>query len=73
METATNRIHLRIEGMHCDSCVRRVRKLLEMAGASEVHQVEIGSADFSVGAEGPDASVFTTALENAGFQTAVQQ
>ena len=73
METASERIRLRIDGMHCDGCVRRVRKLLEMAGASEVHSVEIGSAELTVPPEVPTAAVFTEALENAGFQATIQQ
>ena len=73
MESPDQRIRLRIDGMHCDGCVRRVRKLLEMAGAREVHSVEIGSAELSVTPDGPSAAVFTEALENAGFQAGVQQ
>lgn len=73
MESSDHRIRLRIDGMHCDGCVRRVRKLLEMAGVSEVHSVEIGSAELSVAPDGPSAAVLTETLENAGFQAAVQQ
>lgn len=73
MEKRGERIRLQIEGMHCDGCVRRVRKLLEMAGASEVHGVAVGSAEFSVPPEGPPAAVFAKALEDAGFHAHVAQ
>lgn len=73
MEKQDERIRLQIEGMHCDGCVRRVRKLLEMAGASEVHGVTVGSAEISVTPEGPSATAFTKALEDAGFHAHVQQ
>jgi hypothetical protein len=43
-----------------------------MAGAGEVHNVEIGSAELSVTSNSPSAAVFIEALENAGFQAAVQ-
>ncbi|MDZ7638158.1 MAG: heavy metal-associated domain-containing protein [Bryobacterales bacterium] len=67
MESKSRPILLEIDGMHCDGCVRRVRKLLEMAGAAEVDQVEIGSARISVRMDGPDAAVFVEALNEAGF------
>lgn len=73
MGATSERIRLRIEGMHCDGCVRRVHKLLEMAGAREVQSVEIGSAELSVAQGGPSAAVFTKALEDAGFQATAQE
>ncbi len=73
MENQNERVRLQIDGMHCDGCVRRVRKLLEMAGASEVHGVAVGSAEFSVTPDGPPPAAFTKALEEAGFHAKVQQ
>ena len=72
MSTEDDTIRLRVDGMHCDGCVRRVRKLLEMAGAREVNSVEIGSAEFSVAPGGPPVAEFTKALEDAGFQATVR-
>lgn len=72
MESPSERIRLRIEGMHCDGCVRRVRKLLEMAGVREVHGVEIGSAEFSASPDGPSAGMIVKALEDAGYQATVR-
>ena len=34
MASETRRVTITIEGMHCDGCVRRVRKLIEMTGAT---------------------------------------
>ncbi|MEO8097890.1 MAG: heavy metal-associated domain-containing protein [Acidobacteriota bacterium] len=33
-----------IQGMHCDACVRRVRKALENVPGVEVQDVTVGSA-----------------------------
>lgn len=73
MENTTDRIHLRIDGMHCDACVRRVRMMLQRAGATEIHDVEVGSADFSVDSGEAGAKPFIEALENGGFQASVEQ
>jgi len=35
---------LSIEGMHCDACVRRVRKALESVEGIQVEDVKVGSA-----------------------------
>lgn len=72
MATDTRRVMVEIEGMHCDGCVRRVRKLIEMAGATEVHTVEIGSADFTLPAEGADAAAVAASLNDAGFRATVK-
>ncbi len=42
---------LAIDGMHCDGCVRRVKKILERAGAKNVTEVTIGSATLDASAE----------------------
>lgn len=57
--------------MHCDGCVRRVRKLLEMAGVAEVHTVAIGSAEFTLPPEGVDAATVAATLNDAGFAATV--
>jgi copper chaperone CopZ len=35
---------VQIEGMHCDACVRRVRKAIEKVEGTEIKSVEVGSA-----------------------------
>jgi copper chaperone len=65
-------ISLRIAGMMCGGCVRRVRSLLEQAGAAKVEHVEIGSAVVTLNdAERPTALV--SAVEEAGYTVQVEQ
>jgi copper chaperone len=54
-----------IEGMHCEACVRRVRKALEKAGA-RVESVEIGSA--AVAIDGEQEKVVLAAVRDAGYE-----
>jgi copper chaperone CopZ len=72
MANEHRRVKIAIDGMHCDGCVRRVRSLIEMAGAEEVHTVAIGSAEFTLPAEGADAAAVTASLNDAGFSAAVK-
>lgn len=62
-------IELSIQGMHCDGCVRRVKKILEKAGAP-VADVSVGSAKLEGSAE--DAQKAVSALVEAGYATAVR-
>lgn len=48
--------------MHCDACVRRVRKALETAGVT-VKSVEVGSAQV----EG-DVAAAEAAIRKAGYE-----
>ena len=55
-----------IEGMHCDACVRRVRKALESLPDTKVDSVAVGSAHVTV-----DPSRETSVLEairKAGYE-----
>jgi len=58
-------MRLAIEGMHCEACVKRVRKAIEQVGGARVEKVEIGSAAVAV-----DPAAETSVLEavrNAGY------
>ena len=59
-------VELSIQGMHCDGCVRRVKKILERAG-TPVTDVSIGSAKLDGSAE--DAQKAAAALVEAGYAT----
>jgi copper chaperone len=62
---------LRIENMHCDACVRRVRQALEKVEGVQVDDVHVGGARV----ETPDtlpASALVGAVENAGYPAAVE-
>jgi copper chaperone CopZ len=58
-------IELKVEGMHCQACVRRVQKALEKAVGVEVIEVTVGQ----VRARG-DRSQVEDAVTKAGFSVA---
>jgi len=55
-----------IEGMHCDACVRRVRKALEKIDGVTVEDVTVGSATVTGGESQKDAVV--NAIREAGYE-----
>ena len=65
----SERIELKIEGMHCDGCVRRVTALLKRVDGTTVEKVEVGSASVVLG-EGVSRSEVERAVEGGGFQIA---
>jgi copper chaperone CopZ len=60
---------LKIEGMHCDACVRRVRLALEKTGRGTVGEVRVGQAELAAPADA--APVLIAALGKAGFPAQV--
>jgi copper chaperone CopZ len=54
---------LRIDGMHCGSCVRRVSQALSQTAGVTVKEVQIGAARLE--SEQPDAAI--AALSKAGY------
>lgn len=65
----SERIELKIEGMHCDGCVRRVNALLKRVEGVEVEQVVVGAATVKL-PEGVARREVEQALEGGGFQVA---
>jgi copper chaperone len=63
-------IDLRIEGMHCDGCVKSVSRVL--SGLAGVHSVEVSLADarasVAYDATRLDVARLKQAVERAGFQ-----
>lgn len=55
-----------IEGMHCDACVRRVRKALEQVAGVRVEEVTIGSTVVATD-EAHQAAVLE-AIRKAGYE-----
>ena len=55
-------MQLKIDGMMCIHCVKRVEKALKENGAKKI-KVEIGSASF----ENLDEKTATSIIENLGF------
>jgi copper chaperone len=64
-------IVLKIDGMHCGSCIRRVTQAIGGAGPFEVKEVRLGAARFAA----PDAATASNAaiasLAKAGFTARV--
>jgi copper chaperone len=57
---------LSIEGMHCDACVRRVRKAIEKVDGARVENVAVGSATVAI-AENLESAVLE-AVRAAGYE-----
>jgi len=64
---------LRIDGMHCGSCVRRVTQVLNTTGGVEVEEVRIGAARFKSLDEKPPVDAAIAALAKAGFNARLEQ
>ncbi|MCX6613147.1 MAG: cation transporter [Acidobacteria bacterium] len=60
---------LKIEGMHCDGCVRRVTALLKRVDGVEVEQVVVGEAKLMV-RDGVERAELVRAVEGGGFKVA---
>lgn len=72
VQSVMTEITLKIDGMHCGSCIRRVTQAIQNAGPFEVEEVRIGAARFAA-PEGPDATLAVEALAKAGFTAHVEQ
>ena len=58
---------LRIDGMHCGSCVRRVSQALSTTPGIEVQEVRIGAARLNAAAEPAPVDEAIAALSRIGF------
>ena len=59
-------MHIAIDGMHCQSCVNRVRKALEGVAGARPEKVEVGSAEVAV-EPGREQAVLE-AVRKAGYE-----
>ena len=64
---------LRVEGMHCGSCVRRVTQALNLGEGLEVLEVQIGAARIRSTAEPPPVDRAIAALAKAGYAANLEQ
>ena len=64
-------VTLRVDNMHCGSCVRRVTQALERLGGVTVDEVRIGGARVRLADGVPESSVLS-AVEKAGFPVFVE-
>ncbi|MBM3762631.1 MAG: heavy metal transporter [Acidobacteria bacterium] len=67
--TMSERIELKIDGMHCDACVRRVGMLLKRVDGVEVEKVVVGGATVTA-REGVSVAELERAVEGGGFTIA---
>lgn len=65
-------VRLRIENMHCGSCVRRVAQALNGIEGVIVEEVRVGAARFSADEPVPVAAA-QAALAALGFLSTVEQ
>jgi copper chaperone len=64
---------LSIDGMHCESCVRRATQALSSIEGVEVQEVRIGAARLSTTLEPPPAEAAISALAKAGYKALLEQ
>lgn len=60
-------IQLKIDGMHCDGCVRRVTQALGALDGVRVESVVVGSAAVSVDPAKASPEQVTAAVDRIGF------
>jgi copper chaperone CopZ len=58
---------LRIDGMHCGSCIRRVSRALASAPGIKVEEVRIGAARLTSNEDPPPVQSALAALTKAGY------
>jgi copper chaperone CopZ len=63
---------LRIDGMHCGACVRRVTQALATVKGAVVNDVSVGSARFTSDLDPAPVSLALDALAKAGYPAHVE-
>ena len=64
---------LRIEGMHCGSCVRRVTQALSLGEQVDVLEVRLGAARIACRTETAPVEQAIRALAKAGYSAHLEQ
>jgi copper chaperone CopZ len=65
--------NLRIDGMHCGSCVKRVSQALASVDGAKVEEVRLGAARISAPAGGASVDQAVAALAKAGYTARLDQ
>jgi copper chaperone len=65
--TGSSEFTLKIDGMHCGSCVRRVNQALASVPGVVVNEVRIGAARFTALQEPAPVDLVVEALAKSGF------
>lgn len=63
-----NNLSLKITGMHCGACVRRVTSALEKVPGVRLGVVEVGSANLQYDPAQSDKQAIKSAVEKIGFE-----
>lgn len=66
-------IALRIDGMHCGACVRRVAQALQNIEGTQVQEVRIGAARVQVKDAAVAGPALTAAIAKSGYSAHVEQ
>lgn len=64
---------LRIDGMHCGSCIRRVSQALASAKGVQVQEVRLGAARLSATEADASVELAIAALAKAGYTARLDQ
>lgn len=64
---------LRIDGMHCGSCVRRVSQALASTEGIQVSEVRVGAARLASSQNPPPVDLALAALARAGYTAHLEQ
>jgi|RhiMetdeSRZDD1v2_1073273.scaffolds.fasta_scaffold728446_2 copper chaperone len=62
-----NSLNLKIDGMHCDACVRRVTAVLSQVPGVEVKNVQVGSAAVAFDPAKASPVTIAQAINKIGF------
>jgi copper chaperone len=65
-------MNLRIDGMHCGACIRRVTQSLQRVPGAEVETVRLGAARVRL-PEGSSAEALILGLSKAGFSAQLEK
>jgi copper chaperone len=65
-------LRLKIDGMHCGACVRRVQAALGKVDSVNVRDVQIGSAEVDYDPQSTSSDSIVAAVNGIGFSAAVQ-
>lgn len=69
-------VNLRIDGMHCGSCIRRVTRSLQAVAGADVAEVRLGAARVEIpevaGADSGMIDSLIAGLGKAGFSAQVE-
>lgn len=66
-------LKLLIDGMHCESCVRRVTDALQRVGGLHLKSVEVGSAQVAFNPQEKTADDIVAVINSIGFHAHLSQ